>query len=97
MGYRASPTWHAAKAFGHPVMTTLTISIPDSLVSQLQQFAVEQNITLDQLLSSAAAEKLNTLMTIDELRERGSRADRAAYRRFLASAADTAPIPGDEL
>ncbi|WPL19023.1 hypothetical protein Thiowin_04127 [Thiorhodovibrio winogradskyi] len=78
-------------------MSTLTINIPDSLVGQLQQFSVDQGITVDQLLSSAAAEKLSTLMTVEHLRERGGHGDRAAYLRFLESAADAPPVPGDEL
>ncbi|MBK5939800.1 toxin-antitoxin system HicB family antitoxin [Halochromatium roseum] len=78
-------------------MSTLTINIPDSLIGRLQEFAVDQGITVDQLLSSAAAEKLSTLMTVDGLRERGSHGDRAAYKRFLDSSADAPPIPGDEL
>ncbi|MEA1053841.1 hypothetical protein U5801_29120 [Lamprobacter modestohalophilus] len=78
-------------------MSTLTINIPDSLVGRLQQFAVDQGITLDQLLSSAAAEKLSTLMTVEHLRERGAHGDRAAYRRFLESSADVPPMHGDEL
>jgi hypothetical protein len=78
-------------------VSTLTINIPDSLIGRLQQFAVDQGITVDQLLSSAAAEKLSTLMTVDGLRERGSHGDRAAYQRFLESSADAPPIPGDEL
>jgi len=85
------------KAFGDIDVSTLTINIPDSLVGRLQQFAVDQGITLDQLLSSAAAEKLSTLMTVEYLRERGAHSDRAAYLRFLESSADTPPVLGDEM
>lgn len=77
-------------------MSTLTIDIPDSLAGKLRQVAAAQGITLDQFLSSAAAEKLSAFMTTEHLRERAARADRAAFQRFLASSPDAPPLPGDE-
>ena len=78
-------------------MSTLSIDIPDSLTDQLRQVAADQGITLDQFLSSAAAEKLSALMTTGHLSERAARADRTAFQRFLASSPDAPPLPGDEL
>ncbi|MEA3640628.1 MAG: toxin-antitoxin system HicB family antitoxin [Lamprobacter sp.] len=78
-------------------MSTLTINIPDSLAGRLRQIAQDQGITVDQLLSSAAAEKISAIMTIEHLQKRGARGDRAAYQRFLDSSPDVAPLPGDEL
>ena len=77
-------------------MSTLTINIPDSLAGQLRQVAADQGITLDQLLTSAAGEKLSALMTTGHLRERAARGNRAAFQKFLASSPDAPPLPGDE-
>lgn len=77
-------------------MSILTVEIPDSLAGQLRQVAAEQGITLDQLLSSAAAEKLSALMTTGHLRERAARGDRGALQRFLDASPDAPPLPGDE-
>ena len=77
-------------------MSTLTINIPDSLAGQLRQVVVDQGITLDQLLTSAAGEKLSALMTTGHLRERAARGNRAAFQKFLASSPDAPPLPGDE-
>ena len=77
-------------------MSTLSIDIPDSLTDQLRQVAADQGITLDQFLSSAAAEKLRALMTTGYLRERAAHCDRAAFQRFLESSPDAPPLPGDE-
>ena len=77
-------------------MSTLTIDIPDSLAGQLRQVAADQGITLDQLLTSAAGEKLSALMITGHLRERAARGDRAAFQRFLASSPDAPPLPGEE-
>lgn len=78
-------------------MSTLTINIPDGLAGRLRQIAEDQGITIDQLLSSAAAEKLSAIMTIEHLTERGHLGDRAGYQRFLDSSPDVPPLPGDEL
>ncbi len=78
-------------------MSTLTIRMPDSLVEKLRECAAKEGVTVDQLLSSAAAEKLSALLTVDHLRQRALRANRADFAAFLAGAPDVAPLPGDEL
>ena len=55
-------------------MSTLTIEMPESLARQLRECAAKEGVTLDQLLSSAAAEKLSALMTVEHLRERARHA-----------------------
>jgi hypothetical protein len=77
-------------------MSTVTIQIPDSLARQLRECAAKEGITVDQLLSSAAAEKLSALMTIDHLRQRAVRAKREDFLAFLAASPDVPPEPGDE-
>ena len=39
-------------------MSTLTIQMSESLARQLREYAAKEGLTVDQLLSSAAAEKL---------------------------------------
>lgn len=77
-------------------MSTLTIQLPESLARQLQECAAREGITVDQLLSSAAAEKLSALMTVDHLRERARRAKREDFVAFLDASPDAPPVPGDE-
>ena len=78
-------------------MSTLTIQIPDSLARQLQSCAEDEGVTVDQLLASAAAEKLSALMTVDHLRRRAARAKREDFIAFLDDAPDLPPMEGDEL
>ena len=96
MGCPAHRPRRPVTAPGDVDLSTLSIDIPDSLTDQLRQVAADQGITLDQFLSSAAAEKLSALMTTGYLRERAARGDRAAFQRFLASSPDAPPLPGDE-
>ena len=48
-------------------MSTLTIQLPEGLANQLRECAVNEGVTVDQLLASAAAEKLSALLTVEHL------------------------------
>ena len=78
-------------------MSTVTVQMSDSLARQLREYADKEGLTVDQLLSSAAAEKLSALMTLDHLRERALRAKREDFVAFLDASPDVPPLPGDEL
>ena len=77
-------------------MSTLTIQMPESLAQQLRECAAKEGLSVDQLLSSAAAEKLSALMTVEHLRQRAIRANRDDFVAFLDASPDVPPIPGDE-
>jgi hypothetical protein len=78
-------------------MSTLTISMPEGLAKQLRACAADEGVTVDQLLASAAGEKICALMTLEHLRERAARANRQDFIEFLEGSPDVPPIPGDEL
>ena len=78
-------------------MNTLTIQMPESLARQLRECAAKEGVTVDQLISSAAAEKLSALITVDHLRERARDAKREDFIAFLNGSPDVPPVPGDEL
>ena len=78
-------------------MSTVTIQMPESLAQQIREWEAREGVSVDQLLSSAAAEKLSALMTVDHLRERARRAKREDFVRFLDSSPDVPPMTGDEL
>lgn len=78
-------------------MSTLTIQMPESLAQQLRECAASEGVTLDQLLSSAAGEKLSALLSVDHLRQRAAEAKRESYAAFLAGSPDVPPVSGDEL
>jgi hypothetical protein len=78
-------------------MSTLTIQMSDSLARELRECAAKEGVTVDQLISSAAAEKLSALITVEHLRQRALRANRADFVAFLDGSPDVPPLPGDEL
>lgn len=77
-------------------MSTVTIQIPDSRMQQLAEYAAREGISVDQLLASAAVEKLSALMTVEHLRERARRAKKEDFLAFLDASPDVPPVPGDE-
>ena len=76
-------------------MIMLTIQMPEGLARELRECAAKEGVTVDQLLCSAAAEKLSALLTIDYLRQRALHAKRKDFA-FLAASPDVQPMPGDE-
>ncbi len=78
-------------------MSTLTVQLPDSIAKQLQTCADYEGITVDQLIASAASEKLSALMTVAHLKDRAERGKREDYLAFLAASPDAEPMCGDEL
>jgi hypothetical protein len=78
-------------------MSTLRIQMPESLAAQLRECAAREGLTVGQLLSSAAAEKLSVLITLDHLRQRALRAKREDFAAFLDASPNVPPLPGDEL
>lgn len=78
-------------------MSALSVRLPDSLHRQLKQLAKKEGVSVNQLISTAVAEKLSALMTEDYLRERAERGSRERFEAALALVPDTEPEPGDQL
>ncbi|AUB80374.1 toxin-antitoxin system HicB family antitoxin [Candidatus Thiodictyon syntrophicum] len=78
-------------------MTSLTISIPDSLHKSIQAMALKEGISVNQFIASAAGEKMASLLTLDYLRQEAAVGRRDDFERFLAAVPDRAADPGDEL
>jgi hypothetical protein len=78
-------------------MATLSLRLPESVHRELVRLAKAEGVSLNQLLSSAAAEKLAALMTEQYLADRAKRASRAKFGAALAKVPDAPPAPGDEL
>jgi post-segregation antitoxin (ccd killing protein) len=74
-------------------MSTLSLRLPESLHKQLKDVSEREGVSINQLITTAVAEKLSALMTVDYLEERAARGDRAAFDRVLGKVPD---IPADE-
>ncbi len=76
-------------------MSTLSIRLPESLHKHAKECAVREGISVNQLVSTALAEKLSALTTHDYLAERARRGQRSKFERALAKVPDAEPQAGD--
>ncbi|MDB9526317.1 toxin-antitoxin system HicB family antitoxin [Oscillatoria sp. CS-180] len=78
-------------------MSELSIQLPDSLYESLQKLAEQDEISLDQFIALAVAEKISALTTERYLQARASQGNRSNYEAVLAKVANTEPEPNDRL
>ncbi len=72
-------------------MSALSIRLPESLHKNAKAFASQEGISVNQLISTALAEKLSALATQDYLEQRAARGSRAAFDAALGQVPDTEP------
>jgi predicted transcriptional regulator len=54
-------------------MTALTVRLPNSIHQKIKELAEREDISVNQFIASAAAEKLASIMTLDYLRLEASK------------------------
>lgn len=72
-------------------MSTISLRLPDSLHEHIRKLAERENISINQLVTLAIAEKVSALETAEYLLERASRADKTKFLRAMAKVADKVP------
>jgi len=78
-------------------MSTVKEVIPDSLMKQIRELAEREGVTVEQFISSAAAEKAAAWMTVEYLRARAAHGDRQSFERALNHVPDVEPEESDKL
>jgi hypothetical protein len=78
-------------------MSTLSLRLPDSLHKRLKELAKRDGVSINQFISTAVAEKLSAMMTVEYLEERARRGDRTRFEAVLAKVADLPPDAADRL
>jgi HicB family len=69
-------------------MSALSIRLPESLHKNAKVYAAQEGVSVNQLISTALAEKLSALATEDYLTLRGKRASRKKFDAVLAKVPD---------
>jgi post-segregation antitoxin (ccd killing protein) len=72
-------------------MSALSIRLPESLHKNAKAFASQEGISVNQLISTALAEKLSALAAQDYLEQRAARGSRAAFDSALGQVPDAEP------
>lgn len=78
-------------------MSTLSLRLPNSLHKQIRELAKREGISINQLITTAVAEKMSALMTVEYLEERAARGSREAFEEVLAKVPDVPPDEEDRI
>ena len=78
-------------------MTAISVRLPESLHQQVRDLAKQENVSMNQFIAAAVAEKMSALMTAEYLEERAKRGDREKFEHALSKVPDTTPEDGDRL
>ena len=78
-------------------MSAISLRLPESLHKRVRELAKQEDVSINQFITTALAEKLAVLMTIEYLEERGKRGSRRKFRRALSKVRDRKPDTADQL
>ena len=78
-------------------MGALSLRLPESLHRKLGELAEQEGVSINQLITSAVAEKMSALMTEEYLRSRAKRGSRRKFETVLAKVPDVEPEGYDRL
>ncbi|MFH2029814.1 MAG: toxin-antitoxin system HicB family antitoxin [Bacteroidota bacterium] len=72
-------------------MSTINLRLPESLHKKARELARKENTSINQLVSSALAEKISALMTEEYIEQRAKRANKEKFRKVLSKVPDVTP------
>jgi hypothetical protein len=78
-------------------MSTLSLRLPDSLHEQIKKLAKQDGISINQFVSSAVAEKMSALMTVDYLEKRASKSSKSKFKKALSKIKNIEPETFDKI
>jgi len=78
-------------------MPTIRLHLPDSLHDRVRELAERENVSVNQFITVALAEKLSALMTEANLEERAKRGSRKEFERALKKVPAAEPEARDRL
>ena len=78
-------------------MSTISLRLPESLHKCVRELAKREDVSINQLIATALAEKLSALMTVEYLEERAKRGSRRKFERAMSKVRDVKPEGRDAL
>ena len=73
-------------------MTALTVRLPNSVHTKIRELAARDEISVNQFIASAAAEKMASMLTLDYLRQEAAQGRRQDFECYLNAVPD---VPDD--
>ena len=77
-------------------MSSISLRLPESLHERVREIAAKEGISINQLITTALAEKLSALLTSEYLAERAARGSRRKFERVLRKVRGAEPPPSDQ-
>lgn len=77
-------------------MTALTVRLPNSVHQKIKELAERDDISVNQFIASAAAEKMASVLTLDYLRAEASKGTRSDYTHYMSKVPDACVQEDDE-
>ena len=78
-------------------MSAMSVRLPESLHQKLRELAERENVSMNQMITLALAEKISALMTEEYLVQRAKRGSREKFDRALSKVSDDAPEDADRI
>ncbi|GBD89663.1 hicB family protein [bacterium BMS3Abin04] len=69
-------------------MSTISLRLPESLHKKARDLAKKENTSINQLVSSALAEKISAIMTEEYIANRAKRASKTKFKKALKKVAN---------
>ena len=76
-------------------MSSISLRLPESLHERVREVAEKEGVSINQLITTALAEKLSALLTSEYLAERAARGNRKKFDRVLRKVRDSEPEETD--
>ena len=76
-------------------MSALTIRLPNSVHQKIKELAARDEISVNQFIASAAAEKMASVMTLDFLKAEAAKGKRSDFNKFLKMVPDAPALKAD--
>jgi hypothetical protein len=77
-------------------MSALTVRLPNSVHLKIKELAGRDDISVNQFIASAVAEKMASVMTLDFLKSEARLGKRSDFDHYLGLVPDTSALPGDQ-
>lgn len=78
-------------------MSTISLRLPESLHEHLRELAKRENVSMNQFITLALAEKISALAAADYIQQRAARGSRDKFEQAMAKVADVEPLAHDVL
>ena len=72
-------------------MSLVNLHLPESLLRRVHDLAERDQVSVDQFVATALAEKLSAMLTEDYLQQRAERGNRQRFEAALSSIPDVEP------